>query len=131
MLRLLQYYGKYQSARGVLGDMPGWARLILLIVALPGIAGLLLSVLAICVSLAALLLLTVPVYRLLNAVTGGGNRVTRREDSSFVAADFIEPQDAGEPDNQPGPIPTVVVENPTGGSEPQRPRRQIDVRIVE
>ena len=37
MLQLLQYYGKYQSARGALGGMPGWARFVLLIAALPGI----------------------------------------------------------------------------------------------
>src|SRR5438067_6045596 len=70
MLKLLQYYGKYQSARGVLGDMPAWARLILLIVALPGLALFALSLLVFGVSILALLLLTVPVYRLLRSLTG-------------------------------------------------------------
>lgn len=49
--------------------LPAWARMILMILALPGILALALSVLAFLVSLLALLVLTVPVYRLLAAWT--------------------------------------------------------------
>ena len=72
MWKLLQYYGKYQSARGVLSDMPGWARALVLLAALPGLALILLSLLAFCVSVLALLLLTVPLYQLLRSLTGAG-----------------------------------------------------------
>jgi hypothetical protein len=51
-------------------DMPLWARLILLIFTIPGILLLVLSFLAVGVSILALLLLTVPVYLLLKKVTG-------------------------------------------------------------
>jgi hypothetical protein len=72
MERLWRYYGSYQSFRGRMGGLPTWARTILLIAALPGIAAIALSILAFVVSLLALLLLTVPLYQLLRALTGGG-----------------------------------------------------------
>jgi hypothetical protein len=72
MERLWRYYSSYQSFRGRMGGLPTWARTILLIAALPGIAAIALSILAFVVSLLALLLLTVPLYQLLRALTGGG-----------------------------------------------------------
>src|SRR3954462_2330595 len=72
MERLWRYYSSYQSVRGRMGGLPTWARTILLIAALPGIAAIALSILAFIVSLLALLLLTVPLYQLLRALTGGG-----------------------------------------------------------
>jgi hypothetical protein len=147
MWKLLQYYGKVQSTRGALGSLPGWARLILLIVALPGIVGLLLSALAICVSLAALFLLTVPVYRLLSMLTGSGGGRGQEELSSsseFMpatgpVADFVEPEsvevhDADEPGDRGDRgigVPATVVDSRPATDASQRPRRQIDVRIVE
>lgn len=143
MWKLLQYYGKVQSTRGALGNLPGWARLILFVFALPGILGLLLSALAICVSLAALFLLTVPVYRLLAAVTGGRRQVQEVSSASpeFVPAtgdapDFVEPEsveahDVGQPSDRGFSVPTVVVESGPATEAASRPRRQIDVRIVE
>lgn len=131
MVRLLQYYARYQNARGVVGVLPGWAKFFLLIVAIPGILCLALSLLAVCVSIVALLLLTVPAYRLLNAVAGrrsNESNVHRRDEMS-AAADFVEVRDDGFTVD-PSPMPTVVVENPST-TEPQRPRRQIDVKIVE
>lgn len=50
--------------------MPIWARAILLIPLLPGILLVSLSLLAVIVSLIALLLLTAPVYLLLKWITG-------------------------------------------------------------
>jgi hypothetical protein len=50
--------------------MPLWARAILAIPLIPGIALVGLSVLMVIVSIAALLLITVPVYLLLKWITG-------------------------------------------------------------
>jgi len=48
--------------------LPGWARFILFVLALPGIVALALSIAAVLCSLAALFLLTVPAYRLLRVL---------------------------------------------------------------
>ena len=69
-----QYYGRAQSLRGNLGSLAPWARSIVAIFALPGILLAALSLLAFIVSILALLLLTVPVYRILQAVTASGGR---------------------------------------------------------
>jgi len=69
MPEFVPYYDRLQSARGRFGGLPGWARGILTILALPGVALLVLSIIAVGVSILALLLLTVPAYRLLSAVT--------------------------------------------------------------
>lgn len=59
--------------------LPAWARMVLMIVALPGILAVALSVLAFLVSLLALLVLTVPVYRLLTAMTQAAQPQTEVE----------------------------------------------------
>jgi hypothetical protein len=69
MQQLFGYYGRYQSMRGGWLGLPGWARFVLLVLALPGILAVALSIAAVLCSLAALLLLTVPAYRLLKVVT--------------------------------------------------------------
>jgi hypothetical protein len=69
MHQLFEYYGRFQGFRGNLFGLPGWARLILFVLALPGILVLALSIVAVVCSLAALFLLTVPAYRLLKALT--------------------------------------------------------------
>lgn len=69
MQQLFEYYGRFQGFRGNLLGLPAWARVILFILALPGILLLSLSIVAVVGSLAALFLLTVPVYRLLKALT--------------------------------------------------------------
>ena len=74
MLRLVQYFGQFQTIRGSVGGMPRWSRILLLIVALPGILLVALSILVFLVSVLALLLLTVPVYRMLKWLTDGGAR---------------------------------------------------------
>src|ERR1051326_8097707 len=106
MFKLFEYYGRYQNLRGSVGQWPGWARFILALFAMPGIVLLGLSILALLVSLAALLLLTVPVYRLLSAVCCGR-----------VAA-----EESDQPFEQP------VVENSVPSAQP---RRHIDVTIIE
>jgi len=71
MFKLLQYYGRFQGLRGNVGGLPSWARGILALVALPGIVLIGLSILLFLVSLSALLLLTVPVYRVLRFICIG------------------------------------------------------------
>lgn len=71
MFQYTRYYGQFQDLRGSLGGLPQWARTIVGIAALPGLILLGLSILAIVVSLLALLLLTVPVYSLLRTLTAG------------------------------------------------------------
>lgn len=72
MLQFLQYYGRFQEFRGRAGGMPGWARFLLLLAAMPGILLGALSAMLLLVSILTLLLLAVPVYRLLSVLTGGG-----------------------------------------------------------
>jgi hypothetical protein len=71
MQQLFEYYGRFQGVRGNLLGLPGWARVILFLLALPGIVALALSIAAVLCSLAALFLLTVPAYRLLRMLTDG------------------------------------------------------------
>ena len=124
MFQLLEYYGRWQGFKGKASQLPSWARFVLLIVAIPGIALIALSILAFLVSLLALLLLTVPLYRLLCGVCG-------------VKTDFAAP--SGQ--SGFGPLPegmdvvveqaeTMVVETPVEG-QVKPPRRQIEVKIVE
>ena len=98
-----QYYGQFQSFGGKLTGLPPWARTIVGIVAIPGLVLLALSIVAVLVSILALLLLTVPVYRLLSAVTSG------REVSPETSA-------ASE---------SYVSQGPSAG------RRHVDVKVIE
>jgi hypothetical protein len=66
---MFEYYGKIQGVRGNLMGLPAWARGILFLVAFPGVVLLALSIAAVVCSLAALLLVTVPVYSLLRMTT--------------------------------------------------------------
>ncbi|HYO09381.1 MAG TPA: hypothetical protein VER17_10450 [Tepidisphaeraceae bacterium] len=102
MLRYVQYVGQFQGVRGRVTGLPSWARFILFVLAIPGVALLALSILAGLISILALLLLTVPAYRLLSAVTSGG---------SVAAPDQRIEQ----------PFPQV----------PSPGRRHVDVKIIE
>jgi hypothetical protein len=94
-------YGRWSTVQGGLGRLPGPARFVVFVAALPGIVLAALSLLVFIVSILALLLLTVPVYRVLQAVTG----------SRPVAA--AEPSGSlFDPEPSPG-------------------RKQVDVRVVE
>ncbi len=101
MLQYVQYVGQFQSFRGRVQRLPGWARFILFILAVPGILLLSLSILAGLVSISALLLLTVPAYRFLTAVLVGR------------------------------PLQTEVATQNDFVSSPPSGRRHIDVKIVE
>src|SRR3954465_13170974 len=70
MVKVFEYYSRFQGMRGQLIRLPAWARVIIFIAALPGIALIALSLLALLVSILALLLLTVPLYRVFKALFG-------------------------------------------------------------
>lgn len=99
-------YGRFSSVRGGLGGLPAPARFLIGIAALPGIALAALSLLLFLVSILALLLLTVPVYRILQVVFGGAR-------GASVAMSGGEAFDVTADD---GPSPG---------------RKQVDVRVVE
>lgn len=127
MYQLFEYYGRWQGLKGRMSQLPSWARLLIGLAAIPGIVCLALSILAFLVSLLALLILTVPLYRFLC-------KVCRVEPGTVVPAGtggFGPPPEGMDVvvDEQQG-ASTVVVEDPS--ESPSRPaRRQIDVKIVE
>jgi hypothetical protein len=108
---LYGYYGRFQRARSDFGGLPTWARFVLLLTALPGILLGVLSILLIVVSIAALLLLTVPAYSLLRRLTRAGP----------AGAEALERPEAG----------TVVVEPADPGGFGQPGRRRVEATVVE
>jgi hypothetical protein len=92
-----------------------------MVAAIPGVLLVALSLLAFLVSLLALLLLTVPLYRLLSAVFGIEARPAVTQVPGGVAEVIDDPA---------GVEPPVVVETPVEGAA-RAMRRQIEVKIVE
>jgi hypothetical protein len=121
MFRLFQYYGQYQGFRSRVTQLPAWARLVLVVAAVPGALLLALSLLAFLVSLLALLLLTVPLYRLMSAAFGVEARPAVTPVPGGVEEVIGDPA-GGEP---------TVVETPVEGEPAPTRRRQIEVKIVE
>jgi hypothetical protein len=72
MVDFYQFDSRWRSVRGGWGTLPPAARGIVGLFALPGILLAILSLLLFAVSMLALLVLTVPVYRLLTRLTSGG-----------------------------------------------------------
>ena len=105
MIQILNYYGRFQGVKGRVTTLPFLARLILVIFALPGLILLGLSIVAFVVSLFALLLLTVPVYRLLSALF---LPQAQTQQGAWAEPEFMNPVSPG----------------PTG-------RRHVEVKIVE
>jgi hypothetical protein len=68
MFQYVRYASQAQGLRSNFGQLPSWARFLVFLFALPGIVLALLSILGLGVSILALLLLTVPVYRLMQLV---------------------------------------------------------------
>jgi hypothetical protein len=126
MSRIFQYYGQYQSLKGGMGLIPGWGRVLLVVAAIPGLVLLALSILAVGVSILALLLLTVPAYKLVRLLSGssGSNRRTT------VEGVIVEPAEAPRPSSPFGH--QVFVGDVANEPEPRTSeRRSIDVKIVE
>jgi hypothetical protein len=115
MLRFLQYYGRFQGVRGNLTGMPQWARAIVAIFAIPGLLLIGLSLIALVVSILALLLLTVPVYRMLSAIIAP----SRSSDSP----ENPPPQDFGSGGFATGGF--------SSGEPASAPRRHVEVKIIE
>lgn len=85
MLRFIQYYGRFQTAKGNVTNLPAWSKPLLFIAAIPGICLILLSILLFVVSILALLLLTVPVYQIVRVLSGPG-KVQPMEEASPIEA---------------------------------------------
>ena len=65
MLEFTNYAGRFRGFRGQIVGLPAWARLLVVLAALPGIVLVGLSLMALIISIIAVLILTVPVYSLL------------------------------------------------------------------
>ena len=98
MSRFAHYYTQFEGVRGGLGSIPTWGRVVIAIAMLPGLVLAGLSILAFVVSLAALFLLTVPVYRLVRWITAG-----RVRPSGSGVVSVIDPSEAdyGSPGRKP------------------------------
>ena len=70
MVKVVEYYSRFQGLRGRIIGLPGWARGLIFIAALPGAVLIGLSLCAVLGSILALLLLTVPLYRVLQILVG-------------------------------------------------------------
>ena len=110
MVKVFEYYGRAQGVGGRLIGLPFWARVLMTLAALPGLILMGLSVLAFGVSLLALLLLTVPVYRLVRALAP--ERVASPETAEAAA------------------VQHEVIDGEVVSSGPAT-RRPIEVKIVE
>ena len=93
MFKLFEYYRRIQGVRGQVLGLPGWARSLIFVAALPGIALIALSILALLVSILALLLLTVPLYRVLKALVGTAaiDQPTRESEVTLFPGDLTSP----------------------------------------
>ncbi|HEV7299889.1 MAG TPA: hypothetical protein VGN72_11030 [Tepidisphaeraceae bacterium] len=125
MSRLFQYYGQYQNVKGGVTGLPGWGRALILIAAVPGIVLIALSLLALGVSILALLVLAVPAYKLVRALTP--------EPRVIVEGVMVE-EPSGPVRGATTYAPDVVVGDIVEETQSPRPstgRRTIDVTIVD
>ncbi|HWE03921.1 MAG TPA: hypothetical protein VG326_16060 [Tepidisphaeraceae bacterium] len=83
MSRVVRYYARFRNVRGDLNGLPPWARAVFIAVALPGIVLVGLSIVALIVSVVALLFLAVPAYAFLRSITGNNGK----GESGLVAGD--------------------------------------------
>ena len=89
------------EALTALTGLPSWARLIVMVLAVPGIVLVALSLVVLATSVAALLVLTVPAYSLLRSLTGGtaraANTPINRPPARRVEATVVGPNSTHEP----------------------------------
>ena len=118
MLRFLQYFGQFQAFRGNLTRLPGWARFILFVLAVPGLVLLALSLFAAGVSILALLLLTVPAYRLLSGLAGQRVETPVESPGSMESIFGISPESVtGSPARRHVDVKIVEPESPAGEAQ--------------
>jgi hypothetical protein len=67
--RFQAYVGRFDGVRGGVSSLPGWARSVVFVAAIPGLILAALSIALLLISILALLLLAAPVYSLLKQVT--------------------------------------------------------------
>ncbi len=78
---VLSFFGRFQGVSGTVSRLPAWARLMLLLAALPGLAAILISLLALAISILILLVLAMPVLRVLAWITDASRPpLTSREE---------------------------------------------------
>lgn len=101
MFQYVQYMNQAQGVRSGFVQLPPWARFLVGLAALPGIVIAVLSIIGLGVSILALLLLTVPVYRVLRLVCSPWT--SRQQDVNVTTLNDVE---------SPG-------------------RRQVDAKVIE
>ena len=111
MFQVFQYVGKAQRVRGRMLGLPAWCRAIIFVAALPGALLLALSILAAIVSILALLLLTVPLYRIFKAIFGSAVPEQQQQQPTGFADVFGFP--------------------PTTDDATSPGRKKVDVTIIE
>src|SRR5438876_619918 len=116
MLQILNYYSRFQSSRQSIAGLPAWGRFLLTLAAVPGIVLVGLSFLALAVSILALLLLTVPVYRVVRWLSG---ERTAGDPLEVMLGPEVVVEESGEVVEDLRPV------------EEGRARRQIEVKIVD
>ena len=135
MFQLLHYYGKWQGFRDRLSKLPAWGRFLVGLAGLPGAILALLSLLALVVSILALFIPARLMYRLVWWISGAGRENEIAE--PLVQGGFgpVPPSEA--PASQPAVSQGVAVSMSEGVvtvetvDDQPRPRRQIEVKIVE
>ena len=94
--------------RGDLNGLPPWARAVFVAVALPGIVLVGLSIVALVVSVAALLFLAVPAYAFLRSMTGANGMresgLTSRADPWRTEAKHVDVKVRERGDNAPDEV---------------------------
>jgi hypothetical protein len=135
MFQLLQYYGKWQGFKGRLAKLPAWARFLVGLAGLPGAILALLSLLALLVSILALFIPARLMYRLVSWIAGPGRE---NEIADPLVQGGFGPVPASEVASPQSHTPQGVAVSVEQGvvtveSVPQepRPRRQVEVKIVE
>jgi hypothetical protein len=104
MVDFYQFDSRWKRVQGGWGTLPSPARAIVALFALPGILLAILSLILFAVSMLALLVLTVPVYRLLSRLTSG----SRRTEVSAARTAEANPFSVvfGTPLGTPGEVPS-------------------------
>ena len=115
MATFVHYIGRFQDIHGRFVGLPGWARALVWLAALPGLALAGLSFLVLLGSILALLLLALPVYTLLKSVLGGRRDAPGGDVDAPAAEDF-----GGPPGASPGRkrVSATVIESFEGRVTP-------------
>jgi hypothetical protein len=121
MFQVFQYVGKAQRVRGRMLGLPAWCRAIIFVAALPGALLLALSILAAIVSILALLLLTVPLYRVFQTLFGQAPEVEQTQTTPGFADLF----------GAMGGMNAPVGDDAGPAAMPSPGRKKVDVTIIE